>query len=48
MPPGLFSPYLFVGPVHYVRHEGSRPVSILWHLEHPRPPSYSEASAAAA
>ncbi len=47
MPLGLSSPYLFLGPVRYVRHEGSRPVSILWHLESPMPPALFEASAAA-
>jgi len=26
-----------LGPVHYVRHEGSRPMSILWKLEVPMP-----------
>ena len=45
MPLGLSSPYLFLGPVRYVRHEGSRPMSILWHLDHPMPPALFEASA---
>jgi hypothetical protein len=30
-------PFAFLGPVRYVRHAGSRPVGILWHLEHPMP-----------
>ncbi len=47
MPLGLSSPYLFLGPVRYVRHEGSRPVSFTWHLDHPMPPSLFEASSSA-
>ena len=27
----------FLGPVHYVSHEGARPMSITWRLEHPLP-----------
>ncbi len=29
--------YKFLGPVHYVSHEGSKPMSILWRLEEPVP-----------
>jgi len=31
------SPYIFLGSANYVRHEGSRPMSILWKLTHPMP-----------
>jgi Domain of unknown function (DUF3427)/Helicase conserved C-terminal domain len=30
-------PFLFLGPLHYVSHSGSRPMSIYWNLEHPMP-----------
>lgn len=33
----LTSPYLFAGPLRYRSHEGSRPISIIWELEHPLP-----------
>ena len=34
---GLTSPYLFAGPLTYQRHEGSRPMSIIWKMEHALP-----------
>lgn len=34
---GLASPYTFLGPADYVRHEGSRPMSIIWRLHHKLP-----------
>jgi hypothetical protein len=34
---GLTSPYLFVGPLTYQRHEGARPMSIIWKMEHALP-----------
>lgn len=34
---GLARPYTFLGTAQYVKHEGSRPMSILWHLDHPMP-----------
>jgi superfamily II DNA or RNA helicase/HKD family nuclease len=30
-------PFYFLGPVTYVRHEGSKPMSITWKLAHPMP-----------
>ncbi|MEQ9460449.1 MAG: DUF3427 domain-containing protein [Phycisphaeraceae bacterium] len=36
-PGGLAMPYVFLGPAGYVSHEGSRPVSIVWRLEHAMP-----------
>ncbi|NTU68523.1 MAG: DUF3427 domain-containing protein, partial [Chlorobiaceae bacterium] len=34
---GLTSLYFFAGPLQYLRHEGSKPMSIIWELEHPLP-----------
>jgi superfamily II DNA or RNA helicase/HKD family nuclease len=34
---GLTAPFQYLGPVEYVRHEGSRPMSIVWRLHHPLP-----------
>ena len=34
---GLASPYTFLGTANYVRHEGSRPMSIVWKLDRPIP-----------
>ena len=34
---GLACPYHFLGPVRYESHCGSRPMSIIWRLEHPIP-----------
>ncbi|WP_182354474.1 DUF3427 domain-containing protein [Flaviflexus huanghaiensis] len=35
--PGATEPYTFLGPVQYVRHEGSQPMHVTWHLERPMP-----------
>ena len=32
---GLTEPFRFIGPAVYVRHTGSRPMSIVWRLQHP-------------
>ena len=37
LPSGLSAPYFFLGPCQYVRHSGSRPMSIVWELAHPVP-----------
>jgi len=34
---GLTAPFQYLGPVEYVRHHGSRPMSIVWRLRHPLP-----------
>lgn len=34
---GLTAPYFFAGPLQYESHEGSKPISIMWKLEHPLP-----------
>jgi superfamily II DNA or RNA helicase len=31
------APYDFLGPANYIKHEGSRPMSITWELENPMP-----------
>lgn len=36
-PNGMTNPYFFAGPVKYVRHEGSKPMSITWELAVPLP-----------
>ena len=37
LPNGLTEPFQFVGSVKYVRHEGSKPMSIVWRMQHPLP-----------
>ncbi len=34
---GLTAPFVFLGPLQYVRHVGSRPMSITWRMAHPMP-----------
>ena len=34
------APYLFLGTASYVRHTGSRPMSIIWHLDTPIPAKF--------
>ena len=29
--------FAYLGPVHHARSEGSRPIAIVWRLEHPLP-----------
>lgn len=33
-------PFVFLGPVYYVKHEGSRPMNITWRLEQPIPAKF--------
>lgn len=35
--PNATEPYIFLGPLSYVRHEGSEPMHITWELERPMP-----------
>jgi superfamily II DNA or RNA helicase len=35
-------PYTYLGPVEYVSHEGSNPISIVWRLQNPIPARYLE------
>ncbi|KLK89107.1 helicase [Methanoculleus sediminis] len=37
---GVTQPYLFLGTARYISHEGSRPMSITWELDHPMPPGF--------
>jgi hypothetical protein len=34
---GLAEPFYFLGPVKYVSHEGSKPISFIWELDYPMP-----------
>ncbi|MCK5798829.1 MAG: DUF3427 domain-containing protein, partial [Deltaproteobacteria bacterium] len=34
---GITSPFIFLGPVSYVSHEGERPMGITWRLDYPMP-----------
>ncbi len=34
---GLTSPYIFAGPLRYHKHEGSKPITFIWELEHALP-----------
>ncbi|MBM3724554.1 MAG: DUF3427 domain-containing protein [Acidobacteria bacterium] len=36
------APFLFLGPLRYVSHSGSRPMSIYWDLDHPMPAWFFE------
>lgn len=31
------APYTYLGPAHYVKHEGERPIAITWRLDEPMP-----------
>lgn len=39
------TPFVFLGPLHYVSHTGSRPMSIYWDLERPMPAWFFEVCA---
>lgn len=41
------SPYVFLGPADYVKHEGSRPMAVTWRLRRPMPMEIFLASRAA-
>ncbi len=34
------SPYLFLGPAHYLSHTGDRPIAITWRLDHAVPTDF--------
>ena len=34
---GLTAPYFFAGPIEYKKHDGSKPISFIWKLEHKLP-----------
>ncbi len=37
---GVTQPYTFLGTARYRSHEGSRPMSIIWELDHPMPAGF--------
>lgn len=39
---GLTAPFCFLGPLRYLRHEGDRPISIVWQLLTPMPATVYE------
>jgi len=41
------SPYLFLGPMTYIRHEGERPIAIDWKLKFEMPPDFFQSAKAA-
>ena len=42
------SPYLFLGPAHYVSHQGDRPIALTWQLELPMPTDFFNLTSAVA
>lgn len=42
------SPYLFLGPASYVKHEGERPIAITWQLLTPMPADFFHSATVAA
>ena len=42
------APYLFLGPAHYVTHNGERPIAITWQLEHAMPTDFFTSATVAA
>jgi hypothetical protein len=44
LPAGRTAPFLFLGPVSYVRHEGEQPIQVTWRLHKPMPPAFFEAA----
>ena len=42
------SPYLFLGPAHYVSHTGDRPIAITWRLEYEMPTDFFTVASAMA
>jgi hypothetical protein len=42
------APYVFLGPVDYVSHQGDRPIAITWRLQHAMPADFFNAATIAA
>jgi hypothetical protein len=42
------TPYLFLGPAHYMSHTGERPIAITWRLEHAMPTDFFTSASVAA
>ena len=34
------APYTFIGTASYMKHTGSKPMSVIWHLDFPIPAKY--------
>ena len=47
LPAGRTAAFMFLGPVHYVRHEGERPIQVTWRLDTPMPAGFFESARAA-
>ncbi len=47
MPTGRTAAFLFLGQVHYVRHQGEMPIQVTWQLETPMPSGFFEVARAA-
>lgn len=45
---GMPMPYMYLGPARFVDAQGSRPVSIRWHLERPMPADFTSIAMTAA
>ena len=44
LPTGRTTPFLFLGPARYVRHEGEQPIQVTWRLTRPMPAAFFEAA----
>lgn len=44
LPDGRTAPFLFLGPVTYLQHQGERPIQITWQLAEPMPAEFFEAA----
>jgi superfamily II DNA or RNA helicase/HKD family nuclease len=44
LPAGRTAPFLFLGPVTYVRHENDQPIQVTWRLQTPMPAAFFEAA----
>jgi hypothetical protein len=47
LPSGRTAAFIFLGPIHYVRHQGEMPIQVTWRLEHPMPAGFFEVARAA-
>ena len=47
LPGGQTAAFLFLGPAHYVRHEGEMPIQVTWRLDTSMPAGFFEAARAA-
>jgi len=47
LPTGRTAAFLFLGPVHYIRHEAETPIQVIWRLQTPMPAGFFESARAA-